>query len=89
MPPLTPLAELLADARIAGLVAVTTPALLIDPEGKLLFANPAGLALIGANNSPGGSHDAEPQPLGRSRKQQSGFRKTFPPAVRRGSSACD
>ncbi len=48
MPPLTPLAELLADARIAGLVAVPTPALLIDPEGKLLFANPAGLALIGA-----------------------------------------
>jgi len=30
MPPLTPLAELLADARIAGLVAVPTPALLID-----------------------------------------------------------
>jgi PAS domain S-box-containing protein len=50
MPPLTPLAELLADARIAGLVAVPTPALLIDPEGKLLFANPAGLALIGAKN---------------------------------------
>jgi len=48
MPQLTPLAELLADARIAGLVAVPTPALLIDPEGKLLFANPAGLALIGA-----------------------------------------
>jgi PAS domain S-box-containing protein len=48
MPALTPLAELLADARIAGLVAVPTPALLIDPEGKLLFANPAGLALIGA-----------------------------------------
>ena len=47
---LTPLAELLADARIAGLVAVPTPALLIDPTGKLLFANPAGLALIGAKN---------------------------------------
>jgi PAS domain S-box-containing protein len=48
MPQLTPLAELLADARIAGLVAVPTPALLVDPEGKLLFANPAGLALLGA-----------------------------------------
>src|SRR5438477_756272 len=48
MPPLTPLAELLADARIAGLVAVPTPALLIDPDGRLLFANPAGLALVGA-----------------------------------------
>ena len=48
MPQLTPLVELLADARIAGLVAVPTPALLIDPEGKLLFANPAGLALLGA-----------------------------------------
>lgn len=48
MPQLTPLADILADSRIAGLVAVPTPALLIDPEGKLLFANPAGLALIGA-----------------------------------------
>ncbi len=48
MPQLTPLAELLADARIAGLAAVPTAALLIDPEGKLLFANPAGLALLGA-----------------------------------------
>jgi PAS domain S-box-containing protein len=47
MPQLTPLADILADSRIAGLVAVPTPALLIDPEGKLLFANPAGLALIG------------------------------------------
>ena len=48
MPQLTPFAELLADARIAGLVAVPTPALLIDPEGKLRFANPAGLVLLGA-----------------------------------------
>ena len=48
MPSSTSLAELLADQRIAGLVAVPTPALLIDGEGKLLFANPAGLAAIGA-----------------------------------------
>ena len=53
MPQLTPFAELLADARIAGLVAVPTPALLIDPEGKLLFANPAGLALLGAKTFQG------------------------------------
>ncbi|HLL27014.1 MAG TPA: PAS domain S-box protein [Xanthobacteraceae bacterium] len=45
--PATP-AELLADARIAGLVAVTTPALLIDAEGGLIFANAAGIALLGA-----------------------------------------
>jgi PAS domain S-box-containing protein len=44
----SPLPLLLADARIAGLVAVPTPALLIDAEGRLLFANPAGLALAGA-----------------------------------------
>ncbi|HXY90542.1 MAG TPA: PAS domain-containing protein, partial [Xanthobacteraceae bacterium] len=43
-----PLAELLADARLAGLVAVPTPALLFDAETRLLFANPAGLALAGA-----------------------------------------
>jgi len=48
MPPSSPLADLLADARIAGLVAVPTPALLVDADGNLLFANPAGLALIGA-----------------------------------------
>jgi len=44
----TLLAELLADPRLAGLVAVPTPALLIDESGNLLFANPAALALIGA-----------------------------------------
>src|ERR1044071_437973 len=48
MPSSTSLAELLTDQRIAGLVAVPTPALLIEREGKLLFANPAGLAAIGA-----------------------------------------
>jgi PAS domain S-box-containing protein len=52
MPSLPPIAELLADARIAALVAAPTPALLFNAEGGLLFANPAGLKLVGAATLP-------------------------------------
>ena len=48
MPSLPPIAELLADARLAALVAVPQPALLFGADGHLLFANPAGLKLTGA-----------------------------------------
>jgi PAS domain-containing protein len=43
-----PLAEILADARVAALLVAPAPVWLFDAEGKPLFANPAGLALIGA-----------------------------------------
>src|SRR6185312_14537358 len=49
MPSLPPIAELIADARLAGLVAVSQPALLFGADGHVLFANPAGLKLIGAS----------------------------------------
>jgi PAS domain S-box-containing protein len=52
MPSLPPIAGLLADARIAALVAVPQPALLFGAEGQLLFANPAGLKLTGAATLP-------------------------------------
>ncbi len=52
MPALPPIAELLADARLAALVAVPQPALLFDAGGHLLFANPAGLKLTGAASLP-------------------------------------
>ncbi len=52
MPQFPALTEILADARISALVAVPTPALLFDGEGKLLFANPAGLKLVGARALP-------------------------------------
>ena len=48
MQDLPPLAHLLADARIAALIAAPAPAFLIDSSGKLRFANRAGLALLGA-----------------------------------------
>jgi hypothetical protein len=48
MQDLPPLAHLLADARIAALIAAPAPAFLIDSAGKLRFANRAGLALMGA-----------------------------------------
>ena len=48
MQDLPPLAHLLADARIAALIAAPAPAFLIDSAGKLRFANRAGLALLGA-----------------------------------------
>lgn len=52
MPSLPPIAELIADARLAGLVAVSQPALLFGADGHVLFANPAGLKLIGASSLP-------------------------------------
>src|SRR5579885_1348204 len=52
MPSLPPIAGLLADARIAALVAVPQPALLFGAEGQLLFANPAGLKLTGTATLP-------------------------------------
>jgi PAS domain S-box-containing protein len=52
MPALPPIAELLADARLAALVAVPQQALLFDADGRLLFANPAGLKLTGATSLP-------------------------------------
>jgi len=52
MPALPPIAELLADARLAALVAVPQPALLFDAEGRLLFANLSGLKLTGAASLP-------------------------------------
>lgn len=48
MPSLPPITELLADARLAALIAVPQPALLFGMDGHLLFANPAGLKLTGA-----------------------------------------
>jgi PAS domain S-box-containing protein len=42
------LAHLLADARIAALVAAPSPAFLIDSSGRLHFANRSALALLGA-----------------------------------------
>ncbi len=52
MPKLPLLAEILSDIRISALVAVPTPALLFDPGGHLLFANPAGLKLVNALTLP-------------------------------------
>jgi PAS domain S-box-containing protein len=52
MPLLPPIAELIADARLAGLVAVSQPALLFGADGHVLFANHAGLKLIGASTLP-------------------------------------
>lgn len=52
MPALPPIAELLADARLAALVAVPQPALLFGAEGRLLFANISGLKLTGAATLP-------------------------------------
>jgi len=52
MPALPPIAELLADARLAALVAVPQPALLFDAEGQLLFANLSGLKLTDAATLP-------------------------------------
>ena len=52
MPALSPIAELLADARLAALVAVPQPALLFSAEGRLLFANMSGLRLTGATALP-------------------------------------
>lgn len=63
MPALPPIAELLADARIAALVAVPTPALLFDADGRLLFANPAGLKLVNAPSLPEAA-SREPSELG-------------------------
>ncbi|MDO8533887.1 MAG: hypothetical protein Q7S17_04005, partial [Xanthobacteraceae bacterium] len=48
MHPLPPLAQLLTDARIAALLAAPAPALVIDADGKLCFANLAALSLLGA-----------------------------------------
>jgi PAS domain S-box-containing protein len=48
MQDLPPLAHILADARIAALVAAPSPAFLIDSGGRLHFANRSALALLGA-----------------------------------------
>jgi PAS domain-containing protein len=62
MPPLPPIAELLADPRIAALVAAA-PALLFDAGGRLLFANHAGLRLLNASSLPEAA-SREPAELG-------------------------
>lgn len=49
MPSLPAIAELLADARLAALVAVPQPAMLFGADGGLLFANPGGLKLAGVS----------------------------------------
>lgn len=63
MPSLPAIAELLADARLAALVAVPQPALLFGADGRLVFANPAGLKLAGISTLPE-AVEREPSALG-------------------------
>jgi hypothetical protein len=84
MQDLPPLAHLLADARIAALIAAPAPAFLIDSAGKLRFANRAGLALRGARTL---AKPSPADPKARSVRFGSGARADPDPFARRRSAS--